>query len=67
MKEEDKCEKAELQHAWRNGEQMLGFSTLATQECANCGLKRTKHSHMKEWWSYSDDRPSEEIVTIRPV
>ncbi len=63
----NKCEEMNIQHAWRNANEMWGFSVQATQTCANCGLKRTKHSQTEEWWSYSDDSPNEKIINIRPV
>jgi hypothetical protein len=67
MKEENKCEQLGIQHAWRGGNEMYGFNIVSTQECANCGLKRTFQSETKEWWSYSDGRPDEPIINIRPV
>lgn len=63
----NKCEEAGLAHAWRGGSQMWGFEMQYMEFCANCELKRTKCSQMKEWWSYSDGRGSEDIINIRPV
>ncbi len=63
----NKCEEAGLVHAWRNTESVIGFGLETGAECANCGLKRMKHYQSKEWWSYSDGRPDEPIVNIRPV
>jgi len=67
MKEENKCELAGFEHAWRNKEEMWGFDMLHKNECANCGLTRTRHNTSEEWWSYSDGRPNEPIVNIIPV
>lgn len=64
---ENKCEEANLAHAWRSEDQIVGFSVVPTQKCANCDLKRSRHSQTKEWWSYSDGRKDEEIITMRPV
>lgn len=66
MKEENKCESDGLVHAWHEINNMIGFYTIQSETCANCGLKRTKHSHTEEWWSYSDNRPNEIIITMRP-
>jgi hypothetical protein len=65
--EENKCEKAGLQHAWRSSDYVVGFSVQTEQTCANCGLKRQKNYESKEWWSYSDGRDSEPIMSIRPA
>lgn len=64
---ENKCEKAGLAHAWRESSAMYGFSMLSKEKCVNCELERTKSSQTKEWWYYSDGRPSEEIVNTQPV
>lgn len=68
MKEDkNKCEELGIEHAWRAGSEMWGFEMLHKEVCANCGLKRTKCHEQKEWWSYSDGRPNEPIITMRPV
>lgn len=64
---ENKCEEMGIEHAWRTNDSIWGFEMITGNECANCGLKRTKHYESKEWWSYSDGRPDEPIINIRPV
>lgn len=61
------CEKLKIKHAWVGGEEMYGFEIVHTQRCANCGLERKVHHEIKKWWSYSDGRPNEEIIEIKPV
>lgn len=64
----NKCEELKIEHAWRGSDPLvIGFSTQDTQVCVNCGLKRSKHRTIREWYSYSDERPDEEIVVMRPV
>lgn len=64
---ENKCEKLNIQHAWRSKERIYGFETIFGEECANCGLSRERHSSIEEWWKYSDGRVDEEIIEIHPL
>jgi len=63
----NKCEEAGMAHAWRNSNEMWGFSVALKDTCANCQLTRSKHSKTEEWYSYSDGRPNEPILNIRPL
>lgn len=64
---ENKCEKLGIQHAWRESSDMYGFSLVFSETCANCNLKKTRCTQTESWWSYSDGRPNESIIDIRPV
>lgn len=64
---ENKCEKLGIAHAWRSSNEMYGFSIVQKEKCANCELVRQKNYSSREWYSYSDGRPDEEIITVRPV
>ena len=67
MKEPNDCDFIGFQHAWRSGGETYGFDLNVIEVCLNCGLRRTRNSKIEEWWSYSDGRPDEPIVNIRPV
>jgi len=63
----NKCEDLGIAHAWRSSQEVYGFSVLQKETCANCDLSRTHCYEVKEWYSYSDGRPNEEIHNdIRP-
>ena len=64
---ENKCEKLEIQHAWQKTPKLSGFVTLDKETCANCGLSRTHWYEGKEGYSYSDGRPDEPIINIKPL
>lgn len=64
---QNKCEQLGIVHAWRNEDRMNGFSLTKREVCANCDLSREQHFSSKEWYSYSDGRPDEPIINIRPV
>ncbi len=62
-----KCEELKIEHAWREQQEFYGFQLTYAATCANCGLKKTRHSRTTEWWSYSDGREDEPIINIMPV
>lgn len=66
MKEENKCEKLGIAHAWRKTPEMWGMSILDKETCANCDLSRTHWYKSEEGYSYSDGRPDEPIINMRP-